>query len=203
MRSDYNSNAMTKYPIGLQNFKGLREDGYLYIDKTKYVYELATSGKYYFLSRPRRFGKSLLISTIEAYFQGQKELFKGLALEQLEKEWKVYPVFHLDLNAEQYTSPEGLLSILDRYLRMWERQYGKNEGDKTPTDRFVTLIQRAYEQTGHKVVILVDEYDKKGYISFARTGDISVLFYEWCMSLLLKGHLIGCPLCCLLRHYRK
>ncbi len=160
MRSDYNSNAMTKYPIGLQNFKGLREDGYLYIDKTKYVYELATSGKYYFLSRPRRFGKSLLISTIEAYFQGQKELFKGLALEQLEKEWKVYPVFHLDLNAEQYNSPEGLLSILDRYLRMWERQYGKNEGDKTPTDRFVTLIQRAYEQTGHKVVILVDEYDK-------------------------------------------
>ena len=160
MRSDYNSNAMTKYPIGLQNFKGLREDGYLYIDKTKYVYELATSGKYYFLSRPRRFGKSLLISTIEAYFQGQKELFKGLALEQLEKEWKVYPVFHLDLNAEQYTSPEGLLSILDRYLRMWERQYGKNEGDKTPTDRFVTLIQRAYEQSGHKVVILVDEYDK-------------------------------------------
>ena len=151
---------MTKYPIGLQNFQGLREDGYVYIDKTAFVYEMANTGKYYFLSRPRRFGKSLLISTIEAYFQGKKELFKGLALEKLEKDWTVHPVFHLDLNAEQYIAPEGLLSILDRHLRMWERIYGKTEGDKTPADRFVALIQRAYEQTGQKVVILVDEYDK-------------------------------------------
>lgn len=151
---------MTKYPIGLQSFKGLREDGYVYVDKTAFVYELASSGKYYFLSRPRRFGKSLFLSTLEAYYKGKKELFNGLALERLEKEWKVYPVFHLDLNAEQYITPEGLLSILDRHLRMWERIYGKAEGDKTPADRFVALIQRAYEQTGQKVVILVDEYDK-------------------------------------------
>ena len=151
---------MTKYPIGLQNFQGLREDGYVYVDKTAFVYELATTGKYYFLSRPRRFGKSLLLSTIEAYYQGKKELFKGLALDQLEKDWRAHPVFHIDLNAEQYVALEGLVSILDRHLRLWERTYGKTDGDKTPADRFVTLIQRAYEQTGQKVVILVDEYDK-------------------------------------------
>ena len=151
---------MTKYPIGLQNFQGLREDGYIYVDKTAFVYELAQSGKYYFLSRPRRFGKSLFLSTLEAYYQGKKDLFKGLALERLEKDWKVYPVLHLDLNAEQYIAPEGLLSILDRHLRQWERIYGKNEGDKTPADRFIAIIQHAYEQTGQKAVILVDEYDK-------------------------------------------
>ena len=151
---------MTKYPIGIQNFQKLRESGFLYVDKTAWVHQLVSNEGYYFLSRPRRFGKSLLLSTLEAYFQGKKELFKGLALEQLEKDWKVYPVLHLDLNAEQYIAPEGLLSILDRHLRLWERTYGKTEGDKTPADRFVTLIQRAYEETGQKVVILVDEYDK-------------------------------------------
>ena len=151
---------MTKYPIGLQNFKGLREDGYAYVDKTAHIHKMVSSGKYYFLSRPRRFGKSLLVSTLESYFLGRKELFKGLAMEKLETEWKVYPMFHIDLNAEQYTAPDGLLSILDRYLRMWERTYGKTEGDKTPADRFVALIHRAYEQSGQKVVILVDEYDK-------------------------------------------
>ena len=151
---------MTKYPIGIQNFQKLRESGFLYVDKTAFVYQLVSTEGYYFLSRPRRFGKSLLLSTFEAYFQGKKELFKGLALEQLEKDWKVYPVFHIDLNAEQYIAPEGLLSILDRHLRQWERIYGKTEGDRTPADRFVAIIQRAYEQTGQKVVILVDEYDK-------------------------------------------
>ena len=151
---------MTKYPIGIQSFQKLREGGFLYVDKTALVYQLVSTEGYYFLSRPRRFGKSLLLSTIEAYFQGKKELFEGLAMEQLETEWRTFPLFHLDLNAEQYTAPEGLISILDRYLRMWERLYGKTEGDKTPADRFVALIQRAYEQTGKKVVILVDEYDK-------------------------------------------
>ncbi len=151
---------MTKYPIGIQNFQKLRESGFLYVDKTAFVYQLVSKEGYYFLSRPRRFGKSLFLSTLEAYYLGKKELFKGLALERLEKDWKVYPVLHLDLNAEQYTAPEGLLSILDRHLRQWERIYGKTEGDKTPADRFVALIQRAYEQTGQKVVILVDEYDK-------------------------------------------
>lgn len=151
---------MTKYPIGLQDFQGLREDGYVYVDKTAHIHRMLTTGKYYFLSRPRRFGKSLLVTTLEAYFLGKKRLFKGLAMEQLEKDWKVYPVFHLDLNAEQYIAPDGLVSILDRHLRHWESLYGKTEGDKTPADRFVTLIRRAYEQTGQKVVILVDEYDK-------------------------------------------
>ena len=151
---------MTKFPIGLQNFQGLREDGYAYVDKTAFVYELAQTGKYYFLSRPRRFGKSLFISTLEAYYLGKKELFKGLALEQLEKDWTVHPVLHLDLNAERYNLPENLVSIINRHLRVWESEYGKEEDDKTPADRFVGIIRRAYEKTGQKVVILVDEYDK-------------------------------------------
>ena len=152
--------TMTKYPIGIQNFQSLREDGYAYVDKTGFVYELAQNGKYYFLSRPRRFGKSLLISTIEAYFQGKKELFKGLALEQLEKDWTVHPVLHWDLNAERYDTPDKLISIIDRHLRAWESEYGKEENDKTPADRFIGIIRRACEQTKQKVVILVDEYDK-------------------------------------------
>ena len=152
--------AMTKYPIGLQNFQGLREDGYVYVDKTTFVYELATNGKYYFLSRPRRFGKSLLLSTIEAYFQGKKELFKGLALEQLEKDWKVYPVLHLDLNAAKYSEPEDLASIFDGHFRYFEETYGIKPNGLSLSERFKLIIRQAYEQTSQKVVILVDEYDK-------------------------------------------
>ena len=152
--------VMTKYPIGLQNFQGLREDGYVYVDKTAFVYELAANGKYYFLSRPRRFGKSLLLSTIEAYFQGKKELFKGLVLEQLEKDWKVYPVLHMDLNAAKYTDPEALLSIFDGHFRYFEETYGIKPNGLSLSERFKAIIRRAYEQTGQKVVILVDEYDK-------------------------------------------
>ena len=152
---------MTKYPIGLQNFQGLREDGYVYVDKTAFVYELATSGKYYFLSRPRRFGKSLLLSTIEAYFQGKKELFKGLALEQLEKDWKVYPVLHLDLNVGKFDTPEALHERLNHFLSGWEKTYDViPETMQSPATRFENVISRAYEKTGQKVVILVDEYDK-------------------------------------------
>ena len=151
---------MTKYPIGLQNFQGLREDGYVYVDKTAFVYELAHSGKYYFLSRPRRFGKSLFLSTLEAYYQGKKELFKGLALEQLEKDWKVYPVLHLDLNAAKYTDSEALESILDGHFRYFEETYGTTPNGLSLSERFKVIIRRAYEQTGQKVVILVDEYDK-------------------------------------------
>ena len=151
---------MTKYPIGIQNFQSLREDGYAYVDKTGFVYELAQSGKYYFLSRPRRFGKSLLISTIEAYFQGKKELFKGLALEQLEKDWKVYPVLHLDLNAAKYTEPEALASIFDGHFRYIEETYNISSDGQSLSERFKAIIRHAYEQTGQKVVILVDEYDK-------------------------------------------
>ena len=151
---------MTKFPIGIQNFQKLRESGFLYVDKTALVHQLVSIEGCYFLSRPRRFGKSLLLSTFEAYFQGKKELFKGLALEHLEKDWMVYPVLHLDLNAERYDKPENLISIIDRHLRGWENKYGKEENDKTPADRFIGIIRRAYEQTGQKVVILVDEYDK-------------------------------------------
>ena len=151
---------MTKYPIGLQNFQGLREDGYVYVDKTAFVYELAQSGKYYFLSRPRRFGKSLFLSTLEAYYQGKKELFKGLALERLEKDWKVYPVLHLDLNAAKYTDSEALESILDGHFRYFEETYGTTPNGLSLSERFKVIIRRAYEQTGQKVVILVDEYDK-------------------------------------------
>ena len=152
---------MTKYPIGLQNFQGLREDGYVYVDKTAFVYEMAASGKYYFLSRPRRFGKSLLISTLEAFFLGKKELFKGLAIEQLEPEWKQYPVFHLDLNTGLYNAPPALDERLIHHLKGWEGLYGIVPTDsQSLATRFEVTIKRAYEQTGMKVVILVDEYDK-------------------------------------------
>ena len=121
----------TIYPIGIQNFEKIRKDGYLYIDKTALVYQLVTTGQYYFLSRPRRFGKSLLLSTLEAYFQGKKELFEGLAMEKLEKDWIRYPILHLDLNAERYSDPGALESILRRYLNLWEDLWGKDEREIT------------------------------------------------------------------------
>ncbi len=108
------------YPIGIQNFESLRDDNYFYIDKTKLIYKLANTGRYYFLSRPRRFGKSLLISTLEAYFQGKKDLFRGLAMEELEKDWIKYPILHLDLNTEKYDTPESLDRILNDTLAKWE-----------------------------------------------------------------------------------
>ena len=151
---------MTKYPIGLQDFQGLREDGYAYIDKTAFVYELASSGKYYFLSRPRRFGKSLLVSTLKAYFQGKKELFKGLAIEKLETEWTERPVFHLDLNTGKYTNDEALVSGIGWHLSRWENEYGIKANTESLSDRFKNIILKAYERTSQKVVILVDEYDK-------------------------------------------
>ena len=116
-----------KLPIGIQTFENIRTANYLYVDKTALVWRIANTGKPYFFSRPRRFGKSLLLSTFEAYFSGRKDLFEGLAIEGMEKEWKVHPVFHLDLNAEKYDRPEGLYSILDRYLKMWEARWGKDE----------------------------------------------------------------------------
>lgn len=117
------------YPIGIQNFESLRKDGFFYIDKTEIIYRLVKTGRYYFLSRPRRFGKSLLISTLEAYFQGKKELFQGLAMEQLEKEWKRYPVLHLDLNIEKYDIPDSLDKILNNNLTRWEELYGAESSE--------------------------------------------------------------------------
>lgn len=149
-----------KYPIGIQDFKTVRTDDYFYADKTALMYKLIKGGQYYFLSRPRRFGKSLLVSMMEYYFNGEKELFKGLAIEQLEKDWKTCPVLHLDLNAAKYTTPEALTSILESQLSRWEEVYGASPSEKVVSERFKGVIQRAYEKTGKKVAILVDEYDK-------------------------------------------
>ena len=149
-----------RYPIGIQTFETVRKEGYCYVDKTALVHQLVQNGKYYFLSRPRRFGKSLLISTLEAYFQGKKELFDGLALEHLEREWTEYPVLHLDLNAQKYDSPEALEDVLNYSLSQWEAIYGTNPAEKSPSLRFQGIIQRAAERCGRNVVVLVDEYDK-------------------------------------------
>ena len=148
------------YPIGIQNFSEIRQHGYVYVDKTALMYKLLSEGKYYFLSRPRRFGKSLLISTLEAYFLGKKELFEGLAVADLEKDWVEYPVLHLDLNTEKYDSIEVLNNKLSGSLKLWEDQYGRNESEKSIPMRFEGIIRRAKEKTGRNVVILVDEYDK-------------------------------------------
>ena len=148
------------YPIGIQNFEKIRKDGYFYVDKTALMYRLVSTRSYYFLSRPRRFGKSLLISTIEAYFQGKKELFEGLAVAGLESEWKKYPVIHLDLNAKKFDSPEDLTRLIDRQLLVFEDEYGRVREDVTVDDRFVSLIRNMSKKTGERVVILIDEYDK-------------------------------------------
>lgn len=149
-----------RFPIGIQNFRTLREDGYLYIDKTELIYKLVNTGCYYLLSRPRRFGKSLLVSTLEAYFQGKKEQFKGLVMERLEKDWTARPVFHLDLNVGKYESTQSLLDTLNEALTVWEQEYGATEAERNVGLRFKGVVQRAYEKTGHRVAILVDEYDK-------------------------------------------
>ena len=148
------------YPVGVQNFEGLIHDGYVYVDKTAQVYELFNTNKYYFLSRPRRFGKSLLLSTLEAYFQGKRELFEGLAMERLEKDWVKYPILHLDLNISQYSSQKDLEDILNRNLVAWENLYGQIRPNGASPCVFAGIIQRACEKTGQRVVILVDEYDK-------------------------------------------
>ena len=149
-----------KYPIGIQDFEKLRKEGYCYIDKTSYVYDLVQKGSYYFLSRPRRFGKSLLISTLEAYFEGKKDLFEGLAIAGLEKDWKKYPVLHLDLNTQKYGSEKSLMTLLEENVVGWEAKYGRNGAEVGIERRFAGVIRRAHEMTGERTVILVDEYDK-------------------------------------------
>lgn len=149
-----------KYPIGIQNFESLRNDGYVYVDKTALIYRLVNEGRYYFLSRPRRFGKSLLISTLDAYLSGKKELFKGLAIEQLEKDWTEYLILHLDLNVGEYQTKESLYEKLDAFLRPLEEQYGTLPSLHEAGQRFEYVIGQAYKKTGKRIVILVDEYDK-------------------------------------------
>ena len=149
-----------KYPIGIQQFEKLREDEWVYVDKTRQVYELVQGGSCYFLSRPRRFGKSLLLSTLEAYFQGKKHLFEGLAIENLEKEWTVHPVLHLDLNAKPFTKFQDLYDLLNAQLYLYEQEYESVAIDTSIEGRFRALIRAAKLKTGRNVVVLVDEYDK-------------------------------------------
>ena len=152
--------ALLKYPIGIQNFEKIRKEGFLYVDKTALMYKLAQEGNYYFLSRPRRFGKSLFLSTLHAYFDGKKELFDGLAVADLEKDWVQYPVLHQDLNSRKYGTKESLTEELQRHLELWEKEYGDEFHNRAVEERFLQIIKKAYEKTGRGVVILVDEYDK-------------------------------------------
>ena len=148
------------YPIGIQTFSKIREGNYLYIDKTEYVYRMTHSASsYMFLSRPRRFGKSLLTSTLHSYFSGRKELFHGLAMEKLEKEWTEYPVLHFDMSMAKHVDKGGLERLLDFMLAEYERTFAINTVEGDANLRLVNLIKRAYEQTGKKVVVLIDEYD--------------------------------------------
>ena len=153
-----------KLPIGIQDFESLRKDGYLYVDKTRYIYELVHNGKPYFLSRPRRFGKSLLLSTMRAYFEGKRELFEGLEIEALESDnpdaWQPYPVFYFDFNKKNFQRETALEEVLDDHLRGWESIYGDEYSDRPLEARFQHLIVKSVEQTGCNAVVLVDEYDK-------------------------------------------
>ena len=149
-----------KYPIGIQSFDQLISDGYVYVDKTDLIYQLVTSGKIYFLSRPRRFGKSLLVSTLKCYFQGRKELFKELAIDKLETEWAEYPVFHIDFNGDNFTKKGVLEQKIETCISVWEGEYGKDERMVTLGDRFAYVLQQAHKRYGRRCVVLIDEYDK-------------------------------------------
>ena len=150
-----------KYPIGIQSFDQIIEDGYIYVDKTDLIYSLVKEGKIYFLSRPRRFGKSLLLSTLKNYFLGRKELFKGLAIDALEKDWLTYPVFHIDFNGRDFTRAGELEEVLDWYVSAWEKEYAVVEDEKSLLgNRFIHLLSEAHRQTGRRAVVLIDEYDK-------------------------------------------
>lgn len=149
-----------KYPIGVQSFAKLREDGYIYVDKTGYIANLIKEGNYFFLSRPRRFGKSLLLSTIEAFFQGRKELFEGLEISRMEHDWQPHPVFHMAMNANKCQTVRDLEATIESFLYYYEQLYGRNEPSDSLALRFGALIRSAYNKTGKRVVILIDEYDK-------------------------------------------
>ena len=149
-----------KYPIGIQDFESIINGGYVYVDKTSIIHQLVTKGKIYFLSRPRRFGKSLLVSTLKAYFQGKKELFKGLAIDELENEWAEHPVFHLDFNGENYTELGKLEEKIIGAVETWEAEYGRDPYKKALGDRFIYVLAQASKKYGRRSVVLIDEYDK-------------------------------------------
>ena len=152
--------ARKLYPIGIQTFERIREEDMFYVDKTEYVYRMThTDGKYFFLSRPRRFGKSLLVSTFQSYFEGRKSLFEGLALGKLEKEWVEYPVLHFDMSLGKHMEKEQLERYLLQILEQNEQRFGVVFDSPDPNIRLINLIQAAYEKTGKQVVVLIDEYD--------------------------------------------
>ena len=159
-----NRDAIRKLPIGVQSFEKLRNDGFIYVDKTEYIYRLVQSGASYFLSRPRRFGKSLFLSTLKAYFEGKRELFEGLKISELEGDnpdaWEAYPVLYFDFNKKNFQRNTALEEVLDDHLSVWEEQYGCDGEDNPLEARFQHIIVKAREQTGKNVVVLVDEYDK-------------------------------------------
>ena len=182
-----------KFPIGIQDFKTIIEDGYVYVDKTALVYRLVTEGQVYFLSRPRRFGKSLLVSTLEYYFKGEKELFGGLAIDSLEKNWDTYPVFHIDFNSNNFAVGDTLKNMLDAYVENWEKQYGfTGDARYGAGERFAQLLAHIHKQTGKRSVVLIDEYDKPlldvldtGYKTKDSNGD-EILIEEYNRNI-LKG----------------
>ena len=149
-----------KYPIGIQSFESIIEDGYVYIDKTSLIYDLTHNGKIYFLCRPRRFGKSLLVSTLKCYYEGRRELFKGLAIDKLETEWTKYPVFHLSFGGQNFVEPYALDKVLEDFVSNAESLYGKGEFAQTLESRFKAVLGNARKKTGQRAVVLIDEYDK-------------------------------------------
>ena len=154
------SETVNIYPVGIQTFEKIREGNYLYVDKTKYIVDFRKKKmSYVFLSRPRRFGKSLFASTLQAYFEGRRELFDGLAIADYEKEWIKHPVLHFDMSTAKHMDMSGLLSELNLKLLQYEKIYGREEGAENPNQRLECLVKRAYEQTGQKVVLIIDEYD--------------------------------------------
>ena len=152
--------TLQRLPIGIQGFEKIREEGFLYVDKTRQVYDLTHTNQYYFLSRPRRFGKSLLLSTIRHYYEGRRDLFEGLYIATVEKEWKKHPVLYIDLNTEQYDTPEALVNKLNTIISLFESKWGNDPTEQSLPTRFEGIIRRAHEKTGLRTVILVDEYDK-------------------------------------------
>ena len=173
-----------KYPIGIQDFERIITDGYVYVDKTALIYRLVTEGSIYFLSRPRRFGKSLLVSTLKAYYQGKKELFKGLAIDSLEKEWAEHPVFHLSFGGENFLLAGSLDAKLESTIASWESEYGTSPFHTTLGSRFQYVLKAAHQKTGKRVVVLIDEYDKP-LLDVIDTGMKTTL---GCNELLLEEH---------------
>jgi len=148
-----------RYPVGIQTFSEIIEKGYVYVDKTDLVWQLADYAKYIFLTRPRRFGKSLLSSTLHSYFAGERDLFEGLKIMELEQEWKHYPVLHFDLSDAKHMPAEEVRKDLGRIIKPYENIYGNDPDETSPGMRMAGLVNRAYEQTGEQVVVIIDEYD--------------------------------------------